>query len=190
MTGKRFLTTGEVAEYCGVNFRTVIRWTDRGILKSYKLPGRGDNRIQVQDFIHFLQENSMPIPEEFASVTKRVLIVDDDLSVAKAIQRALRENGFETEIALDGFQAGSLLESFSPSTITLDLRMPGMSGLDVIKFIRKSSRFSAVRILVVSAMPRNELEEALEIGADDILAKPFQNEVLVERILTLIGKSD
>ena len=43
---KEILTTGDIAKYCNVNFRTVVRWVERGLLKSHKLPGRGDNRIQ------------------------------------------------------------------------------------------------------------------------------------------------
>ncbi|MDO6805884.1 helix-turn-helix domain-containing protein, partial [Wenyingzhuangia sp. 1_MG-2023] len=58
--GKQVLTTGEVAKYCGVNFRTVIRWIERGHLEAYKLPGRGDNRVPVAGFVRFLQSNEMP----------------------------------------------------------------------------------------------------------------------------------
>lgn len=59
------LTTGEVASFCDVNFRTVIRWIKRGHLKAYQLPGRGDNRIVIKDFLQFLVEHSMPIPDQF-----------------------------------------------------------------------------------------------------------------------------
>ena len=65
---KRVLTTGEVADYCGVNFRTVIRWIKRGQLDAYQLPGRGDNRIEVDDFIDFLITHKMPVPDELKSV--------------------------------------------------------------------------------------------------------------------------
>ena len=58
------LTTGEIARYCGVNFRTVIRWIKRGHLRAYQLPGRGDNRVELEDFLEFLREHRMPIPEE------------------------------------------------------------------------------------------------------------------------------
>jgi len=62
---KRTLTTGEIARYCGVNFRTVIRWIKRGYLNAFQLPGRGDNRVEVEDFLIFLKKNNIPIPEEF-----------------------------------------------------------------------------------------------------------------------------
>jgi excisionase family DNA binding protein len=53
VTDKQALTTGEAAKYCGVNFRTVIRWIERGHLDAYKLPGRGDNRIPVDTFVDY-----------------------------------------------------------------------------------------------------------------------------------------
>ena len=115
---KNSLTTGEIAQYCGVNFRTVIRWIKRGHLKAYQLPGRGDNRVEVQDFLNFLREHDMPVPEDFQQFSLRVLIVDDDDAMAKNIQRVLRRAGFDTEIAADGFRAGTLAESFSPAVIS------------------------------------------------------------------------
>jgi len=103
---KRVLTTGEIAEYCGVNFRTVIRWIKRGQLKAYQLPGRGDNRIELHDFVAFLNNYKMPMPDDLQQdQPRRVLVVDDDLSSSQAIERTLCRAGFETEIAMDGFSA-------------------------------------------------------------------------------------
>jgi two-component system response regulator VicR len=71
--------------------RTVIRWINRGFLKGFKLTGRGNNRVQHEDFIAFLEEHGMPIPEKFQQQkSKRILIVDDELAMANAIQRVLR----------------------------------------------------------------------------------------------------
>lgn len=187
---KKTLTTGEIAEHCGVNFRTVIRWIDRGLLKAYKLPGRGDNRVQVRDFLSFLHQNNMPIPETFGPNDRRALIVDDDPAAAKAIQRTLRQAGFDTRIASDGFGAGTLLESFEPSAVTLDLNMPGIGGLEVIRYIRENPRFASVKILVVSALDQARLDEAVASGADDALAKPYRNEELVNRVLAMVGATE
>ena len=120
MTGKTTLTTGEAAKYCGVNFRTIIRWIERGHLKAYKLPGRGDNRIRVEDFTRFLKETGIPIPAELQAHTHNILVVDDDVKMARAIKRVLTRNGYEVQLAHDGFQAGALLEPFKPSLLTLD----------------------------------------------------------------------
>lgn len=65
MLERQVLTTGEIAKYCGVNSRTVIRWIERGHLRAYHLPGRGDSRVEVQDFLDFLRRHQMPVPEEF-----------------------------------------------------------------------------------------------------------------------------
>ena len=184
---KTSLTSGEIAGYCGVNFRTVIRWIKRGHLKAYQLPGRGDNRVDVHDFLDFLRDHEMPIPEEFREYSRRILIVDDDEPTAKNIQRTLRRAGFETDIANDGFQAGTLAKSFSPAMMTLDLDMPGLSGLDVIKFVRSSDELRHIKVLTVSAMPRDELEKALTVGADDVLEKPFANADLVGKVKELLG---
>ena len=184
---RQTLTTGEIATYCGVNFRTVIRWIKRGYLKAYQLPGRGDNRVELEDFLRFLREHKMPIPEVLQEQAQRVLIVEDDLPMAKSIQRILHRRGFETTIASDGFRAGALLDAYSPTVITLDLKMPGLGGLDVIKFIRSTERLKGIKILVVSAMPQKDLDEAVKAGADGILEKPFNNKVLLETVSELAG---
>lgn len=181
------LTTGEIAQYCNVNFRTVIRWIKRGHLKAYQLPGRGDNRVEVSDFLHFLQQHNMPVPGEFRHSAPRALIVDDDQGTARAIQRVLRRAGFETQVAFNGFAAGVLMESFAPDVMTLDLRMPGLGGLEVLAFVRSHPCLQGTKIVVVSGLPRARLEEALAKGADEVLEKPFDNAVLVEKASRLVG---
>ncbi|MDX5332787.1 MAG: response regulator [Gammaproteobacteria bacterium] len=191
MTPARFLTTGEIGKYCGVHFRTVIRWIERGELKGHKLPGRGDHRVQVEDFVAFLHRNRMPIPAELAPIepNRRVLVTDDDENMARAMARTLTRAGYETRIAGDGLQAGVLLESYRPGLMTLDLRMPGLSGFQVLDFIRTESRQDDLRILVVSALDENELQRAVSRGADDYLMKPFENAELVSRIQGLLPLS-
>jgi two-component system response regulator VicR len=183
---KHVLTTGEVAKYCGVNFRTVIRWIERGHLKAYQLPGRGDNRIEIEDFIEFLKQNKMPIPDVFQEKNKRVLIVDDDDAMAKAIRRVLKRKGYQTLIAPDGFSAGAMLGTFIPHMVTLDLSMPGISGREVLDFIKECDILHETRVLVVSALDLSELEAAVEAGADDLLQKPFDNSTLLEKINELM----
>ena len=171
-----------------MNFRTVIRWIRSGHLKAYQLPGgRGDNRILRKDFLEFLQQSNIPLPEEFQDSTRKVLIVEDEEKMAKAMQRALKRAEFETMLATDGFLAGSMALTFKPTVITLDLKMPGLGGLQVLKAIRELPDLAEVKVLVVSAMPQNQLDEAVEAGADDVLEKPFQNKELISKVSQLAG---
>jgi len=188
----RVMTTGEVAKYCGVSFRTVIRWIERGHLNAYKLPGRGDNRVQMADFMTFLKQNKMPVPDELKHIeavgvaAKRVLIVEDDDIMACAIEFLLEQAGYETKIAMDGFQAGAMLATFKPDVMTLDMMLPGMSGIEVLKFIRGMEEFSDIGILVVSGTAIENDAEYRDAGADDVLAKPFENVTLVDKVESLL----
>lgn len=174
------LTTGKVAKFCGVNFRTVIRWIERGELKAFKLPGsRGDNRIEVTDLLEFMKRNNMPIPEELEQGKKKVLIVDDEQRMAHAIQRVLRRAGYDTAIANDGFQMGVMLSTFKPELVTLDLKMPNLDGLEALKYMRSNEQFEKVKVLVVSGCTPEEREAAVSIGAQASLAKPFENSELL-----------
>lgn len=189
MKQRKVLTSGEIAKYCDVTLRTAIRWIERGHLKAYKLPGRGNNRIQVADFIDFLKENKMPIPEEFQEQNTRILIVDDDLSVAKALSRIIRSLGYEYKIVTDGFQAGLELAKFNPQLITLDLMMPKMNGFEVLSYIRQSG-FTATKVLVLSSAGNEALEKAKTLGADAALDKPYDNNEIKEVIQRLLGDSN
>lgn len=187
MNERKVLTTGEIAKACGVNLRTVARWIERGHLKAFQLPGRGDNRVELADFLAFLKAHQMPVPPEFQENARRVLVVEDDPDVSGVIERLLKRAGFEVRTAADGFAAGALLGTFLPTVATVDLRMAGLSGLEVIRQIRANPRLQGVKILVVSAMVQADLEAALKAGADDVLAKPFDGERLLEKVNRLAG---
>lgn len=119
----------------------------------------------------------------------RVLIVDDDLSSARAIARTLKRAGFSTEIAMDGFSAGALLQSFAPAVMTLDLMMPGLNGHGVLQYMNEREHIEETGILVISGMPEDSLRTALLQGADDVLAKPYENEFLIEKVVRLARRT-
>lgn len=179
---KKVLTTGEVATYCGVNFRTVIRWVDAGKIKAYQLPGRGDRRIKVEDFIDFLKKNGMPVPEGLLITggdKSRILVVEDDPNLARVMATILQKEGYDTETAYDGFQAGAMVESFIPDLITLDINMKGMGGLGVLEFLRTQEKYSKINILIISALDDEKLSECIEAGADDYIKKPFDHDTFM-----------
>lgn len=186
---KRNLTTGDIAKLCGVNFRTVIRWIQRGHLKAFQLPGRGDNRVQVADFIEFLNANNMPVPEELLPSAKKVLIVEGDAESAASLEKALRGAGFDTRLATDGFSAGALVSSFGPNVMTVDVGMKGIDGAQAIKLMREDARLGLAKIIAVTSAStsRKKRDELLEAGADEVLNRPLSGSELVRRITALTG---
>lgn len=186
MSEIKVLTTGEAAKYCGVNFRTVIRWIEKGRIKAYKLPGRGDHRIQVEDFVAFLLSNDMPVPSEFEQPKRSVLVIEDQPEMANAIRRVLVRQGFEVHIAHDGFSAGTLLSVIKPGLVTLDLKMPGVDGYEVLRFIRNHEEHAQTKVLVISAETSSGLDRALALGASAVLPKPFDNQELLLQVNALL----
>jgi len=176
------LTTGEAARICGVNFRTVSRWIERGLLPAYKLPGRGDRRVLVGELHEFMRKNGIPDHTLAVVQPRRVLIVDDEPNMARAIERVLRGAGFETAVASNGFEAGAMLPIFKPALMTLDLRMPGLDGLDVLRFLKKNELPAPLKTLVVSADSEERLQMALALGAHGVVRKPFTNEELLAAV--------
>lgn len=177
------LTTGEAARICGVNFRTVLRWIDRGLLQAYRLPGRGDRRVLSDELHRFMLENG--IPDRSAaevSASRRVLIAEDEPAMAHAMERVLRRAGFETMTASNGFEAGTILPTFKPEVMTLDLRMPGTDGMAVLRFLQTAMLPAPVKTLVVSADTDSRLSEAMRLGAHGAIRKPFSNEELLAAV--------
>jgi CheY-like chemotaxis protein len=184
---KRNLTTGDIAKLCGVNFRTVIRWIQRGHLKAFQLPGRGDNRVQVADFIEFLNENNMPIPEEIKPSAKRVLIVESDEKIAAGMQKSLRGAGFETQLATDGFSAGTLASSFNPSVMAVDVSMKGIDGAQAIRIMREDPQLGLTKVIAVTApsTSKKKRQELIAAGADEVVDRPLKGADLVKRVTEL-----
>lgn len=179
-----YLTTGDIAKQLGVTPRTVIRYIDKGVLKSYKLPGRGNNRVEKKDFIAFCKANALPLPHATTVIDEtlkppKVLIIDDDINVCKSIARVLQREHIDTIIAHDGFQAGALLHEHKPQIMTLDLNMPGMNGLDVLRFTRENAEFKHMKIIIISGTAVENMQQVLIDGADAIIQKPYSNQTLI-----------
>jgi CheY-like chemotaxis protein len=186
---KRNLTTGDIAKLCGVNFRTVIRWIQRGHLKAFQLPGRGDNRVQIADFIEFLCENNMPIPEELQPSGRRVLIVEGDGKTAGRMDKALAEAGFETRLAGDGFSAGALAASFDPLVMIVDVGMKGIDGDQAIGLVRGDGGLCQAKIIAVTSAStsKKKRDELIAAGADEVFSRPVQVADLVAKVKALAG---
>jgi DNA-binding response OmpR family regulator len=117
----------------------------------------------------------------------RLLVVEDEQALADVVTTGLVREGFAVDVAPDGHRALELAADGSYDVIVLDLRLPGMSGYDVARTLR--ARKDWTPILVLSAKDGEyDQADALDLGADDFLAKPFSFVVLLARLRALVRR--
>lgn len=184
------MTTGQVAEYCHVSHRAVLKWVEAGKLKAYRTPGK-HSRVSEEDFVRFLKEYNMPVPAQLQApdTRKKILIVDDDRGIVHSLQRVLKMNNtYVIETAYNGFEAGKKFAAFKPDFIILDIRMPGLDGYEVCANIRSDPNNSHIKILILSGINEpQEIQRILDLGANDFMHKPFKNDVLQEKVRLMLG---
>jgi two-component system, OmpR family, KDP operon response regulator KdpE len=107
----------------------------------------------------------------------RILVVDDEIEIVRALERSLTAHGFEVFTAGSGEEALEAISLHRPDLILLDLGLPSMSGLEVIKRVRAQSNLPIIVLSVKDT--EHDKVQALDLGADDYVSKPFgMNEVL------------
>lgn len=116
---------------------------------------------------------------------QRILIVDDSITVVKKLAKILRSYGFDALEMVDGTDLLNTIRAQKVELIILDLVMPAVSGLELIKQIRQNKELASLPVIVLSAMKEDQtLVDALEAGADDYVTKPFNPTILMARIRT------
>lgn len=117
----------------------------------------------------------------------RILIVEDELKIAKVIAAALRRENYAVDVVHDGDEGLSMAESQPYALIVLDRMIPGISGTEIVKKLRAAK--NSVPILFLTALGTTEDKTAgLDIGADDYLVKPFALDELLARIRALLRR--
>ena len=118
---------------------------------------------------------------------KRVLIVEDEPAIAEAVRFLLTRAGLETHVAGDGKLALTATQTSRLDLILIDLNLPKLSGLDLIRLIRAQALNAQTPILVLTARGQeNDRQRVADMGATAFMAKPFQNDALVATVLALI----
>lgn len=113
-----------------------------------------------------------------------VLIVDDEYIGRETLQSVLEGEGYELEMAENGFQAIEKAKQLLPDVILLDVMMPGMTGFEVCQRIRSDPQIAEIPIIILTALDdRESLLNALKAGADDFISKPFDRYELRARLL-------
>ena len=121
----------------------------------------------------------------------RVLVVEDELEIREFLMNQFVEAGAAAHSLPSGEAILKAIESFQPNVVLLDQMMPGKSGNEVIREIRSDAKFSDTPIMMVTGVTGEEEKiQALEMGADDYVAKPVQPRVLLARIRALLRRTD
>jgi DNA-binding response OmpR family regulator len=111
-----------------------------------------------------------------------VLIVDDDEAVAIIMKTVLEQDlGVEVAVAKNGQDALRMAAQLYPALVILDLRLPGMDGLEVLRQLKDAVATRAIPVIVCSALPAG-CKRAVEIGSDGCVEKPFDLDALVETV--------
>jgi len=116
----------------------------------------------------------------------RVLLIDDEPFYYKLLNRPMKDAGHQFDYSKTGKEGLAKISATKPEVIIVDLRLPDISGHDILERLRRDSEFSNIPVIVITA--KNELGDklkAFELGADDYLIKPFQPEELVARMRIL-----
>jgi DNA-binding response OmpR family regulator len=120
-------------------------------------------------------------------VTETVLVVDDDATTRDVIVRYLEREGFHALEAEDGGRARAVIESCDPNLVILDLMLPGIDGLSIIRWIRTSGWLPVIMLTALGE--ESDRIVGLELGADDYVTKPFSPRELVARVRTVLRRT-
>ena len=183
MNTKAYLAPNEVAELLMVSPVTVRQWAQKGMLDAMLTAG-GHRRFKIEEVERFAKERGLTLfrPE---NESLRILIIDDNDQFVSTLQDVINsiDRDIQVETAQNGFSAGSMIHSFNPDVILLDIRMPGIDGIEVCKFIKETPSTRSVRVIGMTGFPGNGTVEAvLDAGAEKCLTKPFGANELVEAL--------
>ncbi|HVE92429.1 MAG TPA: response regulator transcription factor [Actinomycetota bacterium] len=117
----------------------------------------------------------------------RVLIVEDEPSLAETVAYGLEREGFECTVVTDGAKAVEYVRAWRPDVVLLDIMLPGMSGMDVCRTIRRAGPTPIIMVTAKDAETDRVL--GLELGADDYVTKPFSMRELVARVRAVMRRT-
>ena len=123
---------------------------------------------------------------------KHVLVVDDSLTVRELERKLLDSRGYAVDVAVDGMDGWNAVRTGHYDLVVTDVDMPRLDGIELIKLIRKDTRFQSLPVMIVSYKDREEDRmRGLEAGADYYLTKgSFHDETLLQAVVDLIGEPE
>ncbi len=186
-----YMTTGKAARLCGVGINTIKRWIQKGELKCVITPG-GHWRIAADEFQCFLNTLQMtkPVQSDQSGQGYKVLLIEDDRALSALIEGGFELAEFNTvfECVYDGYSGLMKIGAMQPDLIILDIMLPEINGLELIRRIRSSDICPSMRIMVVSgAADQRAIKKGLQQAEPDaVLHKPVAIEHLIATAYELL----
>lgn len=187
--------TPRVAELVASSQRWLLFGPEESIRQNASLSLRADDVVftpyslnellfRIHRSIHRVNTRAQPSAQRHK---RTVLVADDDPAMLALLGTVLRNSDWECHFVADGRQALAMARKLAPDLMVLDIEMPFLTGLDVLRRIRRDTEAHGMKVLLLTAS--NELkhvEEGLSLGADDYIAKPFSPLALVHRVRKLL----
>ena len=114
-------------------------------------------------------------------MAEKILVADDEQEIRNLLDHFLKGQGYEVILASDGHEALKLAVEENPQVIILDIKMPGLDGLEVCKQLKENEQTKLIPVIVITGFEDNKME-ALNIGADDFVNKPFDMAEISSRV--------
>jgi DNA-binding response OmpR family regulator len=135
-------------------------------------------------------DNGLPATVGAAVPRRTALVADDDADVRDLVSFKLEQAGFEVTTVADGVLALEAIAARIPSIALIDVMMPGMSGIDVVRELRRDPATRSLPIVLLTAKAQeHDVEAGFAIGADDYVAKPFSPRELLSRVTALMARA-
>ena len=190
----QYLTPQQVANYCGVSERTVEDWLQNGRITAFAKGN--ESRVKTGDLLRFMDQNHLAIPSELLDahqftadqLTPKVLIADEDRAFGQLVERVVKSLGLDTITVNNGYDASVAFIRRRPDLMILDLKLSGMTGLELIQNAKESHDHESKILVISGAMPRI-LAKARESGADAALQKPIDEDTLRRTVRIILNRS-
>jgi chemosensory pili system protein ChpA (sensor histidine kinase/response regulator) len=140
----------------------------------------------------------LPKPEQQTGATEPVqglrtqhivMVVDDSLTVRRVTQRLLSREGYQVVLAKDGVDALEHLQAITPDVMLVDIEMPRMDGFDLTRNVRDDERTAQIPIIMITSRTASKHRNyAMELGVNEYLGKPYQEETLLKLIAGFVKK--
>jgi DNA-binding response OmpR family regulator len=121
------------------------------------------------------------------TVKNKILVVDDEPQLRHFIRMRLEANKFKVILASDGIEGLKKTQEEKPDLILLDILMPNLDGFGMLRKLKEDDKTKSIPVIILTAQdkPQN-ISRALEIGANDYMAKPFESKIMLEKIRKLL----